>query len=387
MKFSRRLDAFGEEVFASLNAQRRALENQGKTMIDLSVGTPDFAPSQEIVDALLESAKDPNSWKYALHDLPELLDAVCAYYKRRFNVEITPDMVMMVSGTQEGMAHLAMTLVDPGDSVLVPDPCYPIFAGAAHLAGAAPVFYPLTAEHNFLPYLEGIDPHQADEASYMVVSLPANPVGSVATPEFYEELVTFAKEHDLLIVHDNAYSDIIFDGHKGGSFLAYEGALEVGVEFFSLSKSFDVTGARLSFLVGRPDVVAAMRKLRGQLDFGTFIPLQKVAIAALTSDLAPVEQQRLNYQARRDALADGLEAIGWERPNAQGTMFMWAKLPERYENSFDFVQELMEKAGVVVTPGAAFGPEGEGYVRLALVLPPEELACAAAKIGEAGFGA
>ncbi len=221
----------------------------------------------------------------------------------------------------------------------------------------------------------------------MVVSLPANPVGSVATPEFYEELVAFAKAHDLLIVHDNAYSDIIFDGNKGGSFLAYEGAKEVGVEFFSLSKSFDVTGARLSFLVGRPDVVAAMRKLRGQLDFGTFIPLQRVAIAALTSDLGPVEQQRLNYQARRDALADGLEAIGWERPNAQGTMFMWAKLPERYENSFDFVQELMEKAGVVVTPGAAFGPEGEGYVRLALVLPPEELARAAAKIGEAGFGA
>ncbi len=303
-----------KRFFASLNAQRRALEGRGKTMIDLSVGTPDFAPSQEIVDALLESAKDPDSWKYALHDLPELLNAVCAYYKRRFNVEITPDMVMMVSGTQEGMAHLAMTLADPGDSVLVPDPCYPIFAGAAHLAGAAPVFYPLTAEHNFLPYLEGIDPHQADEASYMVVSLPANPVGSVATPEFYEELVAFAKAHDLLIVHDNAYSDIIFDGNKGGSFLAYEGAKEVGVEFFSLSKSFDVAGARLSFLVGRPDVVAAMRKLRGQLDFGTFIPLQRVAIAALTSDLGPVEQQRLNYQARRDALADGLEAIGWERP-------------------------------------------------------------------------
>ncbi len=388
MEFSRRLDAFGDEVFASLNARRRELEAEGRTIVDLSVGTPDFEPPAHVVDALVEAAADPANWKYSLHDTDELLDAVCAYYRRRFGVEITPDMVMMVSGTQEGMGHLALALLDPGDSILVPDPCYPIFAGAAHIAGATPVYYPLTRENGFRPDVSSIDSATADEATYMVVSLPANPVGSVSAEGLYEGIIEFAREHDLLIVHDNAYSDIVFDGPAGGSFLSFPGAVDVGVEFFSLSKSFNVTGARLSFLVGRPDVVAALRKLRGQIDFGTFMPLQKAAIAALEGPLEPVEEQRLAYQGRRDALADGLEAIGWDRPNAKGTMFMWARLPERYAaDSMAFAEELMERAGIIVTPGSSFGPEGEGYVRFALVRPAEELAAAAAAIGEAGFGA
>lgn len=388
MEFSRRLDAFDNEVFASLNARRRELEAQGKTIVDLSVGTPDFEPPAHVVNALVEAASDPANWKYSLHDTDELLEAVCAYYERRFGVKITPDMVMMVSGTQEGMGHLALALLDPGDSILVPDPCYPIFAGAAHIAGATPVYYPLTRENGFRPDVSAIDPAVADAATYMVVSLPANPVGSVSAEGLYEDIIDFAREHDLLIVHDNAYSDIVFDGPAGGSFLSFDGAADVGVEFFSLSKSFNVTGARLSFLVGRPDVVAALRKLRGQIDFGTFLPLQKAAVAALRGPLEPVEEQRLNYQARRDALADGLQTIGWDRPNAKGTMFVWAKLPERFENdSMAFAEELMEKAGVIVTPGASFGPEGEGYVRFALVRPAEELAAAAAAIGAAGFGA
>lgn len=387
MEFSRRLDAFGDEVFASLNARRRALEAAGKPIVDLSVGTPDFEPPAHVMDALVEAAKDPANWKYSLHDTDELLEAVCAYYERRFGVKITPDMVMMVSGTQEGMGHLALALLDPGDSILVPDPCYPIFAGAAHIAGATPVYYPLTRENGFKPDVASIDPEVADKATYMVVSLPANPVGSVGNDELYEGIVEFAREHDLLVVHDNAYSDIVFDGPAGGSFLSFDGAKDVGVEFFSLSKSFNVTGARLSFLVGRPDVVAALRKLRGQIDFGTFLPLQKAAVAALTGPLEPVEAQRLDYQARRDALADGLEAIGWARPSAKGTMFMWARLPERYAgDSTAFVEQLMDATGIIVTPGASFGPEGEGYVRFALVLPPERLAAAAAAIGEAGFG-
>lgn len=388
MEFSRRLDAFDNEVFASLNARRRELEAQGKTIVDLSVGTPDFEPPAHVVNALVDAASDPANWKYSLHDTDELLDAVCAYYERRFGVKITPDMVMMVSGTQEGMGHLALALLDPGDSILVPDPCYPIFAGAAHIAGATPVYYPLTRENGFRPDVSAIDPAVADAATYMVVSLPANPVGSVSAEGLYEDIIDFAREHDLLIVHDNAYSDIVFDGPAGGSFLSFDGAADVGVEFFSLSKSFNVTGARLSFLVGRPDVVTALRKLRGQIDFGTFLPLQKAAVAALRGPLEPVEEQRLNYQARRDALADGLQAVGWDRPNAKGTMFVWAKLPERFENdSMAFAEELMEKAGVIVTPGASFGPEGEGYVRFALVRPAEELAAAAAAIGSAGFGA
>ncbi len=194
----------------------------------------------------------------------------------------------------------------------------------------------------------------------MIVSLPANPVGSVGTPEVYEEIIAFAREHDLLIVHDNAYSDIVFDGEPGGSFLQYPGALEVGVEFFSLSKSFNVTGARIGFLVGREDVVSAFAKLRGQIDFGMFFPIQKAAIACLNGPRDEVEAQRLKYQERRDALCDGLEGLGWERPNAHGSMFVWAKLPGGRTDSMAFCEELMEKAGVVVTPGASFGPRVRG---------------------------
>lgn len=386
MKFSSRLDRFGDEVFAALNNRRVALEAEGRTIYNLSVGTPDFEPYPHVVDAVAQAIQDPQMWKYSLRDLPELKQAVCDYYVRRFGVEgITPDMVCSVNGTQEGVGVFGLAMLDEGDTVLVPDPCYPVFEAGVKIAGGELAYYPLNAEHDFLPYVEGIDPAVADRAKYMIVSLPANPVGSVGTPELYAQIIDFAREHDLLIVHDNAYSDITFDGPRGGSFLQYPGALEVGVEFFSLSKSFNVTGARIGFLVGRPDVVAAFSKLRSQIDFGMYLPLQKAAIAALTGPLDEVEHQRLMYQERRDALCDGLEALGWERPNAHGSMFVWAKLPGGRTDSMAFCEELMEQAGVIVTPGASFGPHGEGYVRMALVLPPDGLRAAVAAIEAAGI--
>ena len=386
MKFSSRLDRFGDEVFAALNNRRVALEAEGRTIYNLSVGTPDFEPYPHVVDAVAQAIQDPQMWKYSLRDLPELKQAVCDYYVRRFGVEgITPDMVCSVNGTQEGVGVFGLAMLDEGDTVLVPDPCYPVFEAGVKIAGGELAYYPLNAEHDFLPYVEGIDPAVADRAKYMIVSLPANPVGSVGTPELYAQIIDFAREHDLLIVHDNAYSDITFDGPRGGSFLQYPGALEVGVEFFSLSKSFNVTGARIGFLVGRPDVVAAFSKLRSQIDFGMYLPLQKAAIAALTGPLDEVEHQRLMYQERRDALCDGLEALGWERPNAHGSMFVWAKLPAGRTDSMAFCEELMERAGVIVTPGASFGPHGEGYVRMALVLPPDGLRAAVAAIEAAGI--
>ena len=236
MQLSKRLDLFGDEVFALLNAKRRELEAQGRRMYDLSVGTPDFQPPQHVVDAFIESARKPESWKYSLHDTPEMLDALCAYYEKRYGVSsITPDMAMSCRGTQEGMAYACAALVDPGDIALIPDPCYPVFQAGTLIAGATPWYYPLTAEHNFLPYVAGIPDDVADRAKYMVVSLPANPVGSVGTPEVYREIIDFAKAHDIVIIHDNAYSDIVYDGPAGGSFLAYEGALDVVVEFFSLN--------------------------------------------------------------------------------------------------------------------------------------------------------
>lgn len=386
MQASQRLDRFGAEVFASLNNKLLALKAQGKTIYNMSVGTPDFKPYDHVVEALTQAAQDPEMWKYALRDLPELKQAVCDYYERRFGVSgITPSMVQSCNGTQEGVGHLGLTLLDPGDTILVPDPCYPVFEAGAKIADAKLEYYPLVAEHNYLPYVAGIDPEVADRAKYMIVSLPANPVGSVGTPEVYEEIIAFAREHDLLIVHDNAYSDIVFDGEPGGSFLQYPGALEVGVEFFSLSKSFNVTGARIGFLVGREDVVSAFAKLRGQIDFGMFFPIQKAAIACLNGPRDEVEAQRLKYQERRDALCDGLEGLGWERPNAHGSMFVWAKLPGGRTDSMAFCEELMEKAGVVVTPGASFGPSGEGHVRMALVLPPDQIALAVEAIRETGL--
>lgn len=386
MQASQRLDRFGAEVFASLNNKLLALKAQGKTIYNMSVGTPDFKPYDHVVEALTQAAQDPEMWKYALRDLPELKQAVCDYYERRFGVSgITPSMVQSCNGTQEGVGHLGLALLDPGDTILVPDPCYPVFDAGAKIADAKLEYYPLVAEHNYLPYVAGIDPEVADRAKYMIVSLPANPVGSVGTPEVYEEIIAFAREHDLLIVHDNAYSDIVFDGEPGGSFLQYPGALEVGVEFFSLSKSFNVTGARIGFLVGREDVVSAFAKLRGQIDFGMFFPIQKAAIACLNGPRDEVEAQRLKYQERRDALCDGLEGLGWERPNAHGSMFVWAKLPGGRTDSMAFCEELMEKAGVVVTPGASFGPSGEGHVRMALVLPPDQIALAVEAIREAGL--
>lgn len=386
MQVSQRLDRFGAEVFASLNNKLLALKAQGKTIYNMSVGTPDFKPYDHVVEALTKAAQDPEMWKYALRDLPELKQAVCDYYERRFGVSgITPSMVQSCNGTQEGVGHLGLALLDPGDTILVPDPCYPVFEAGAKIAGAKLEYYPLVAEHNYLPYVAGIDPEVADRAKYMIVSLPANPVGSVGTPEVYEEIIAFAREHDLLIVHDNAYSDIVFDGEPGGSFLQYPGALEVGVEFFSLSKSFNVTGARIGFLVGREDVVSAFAKLRSQIDFGMFFPIQKAAIACLNGPRDEVEAQRLKYQERRDALCDGLEGLGWERPNAHGSMFVWARLPGGRTDSMAFCEELMEKAGVVVTPGASFGPSGEGHVRMALVLPPDQIALAVEAIREAGL--
>ncbi len=373
MKFASRLDHFGEEIFASLNEKKLELERQGKEIYNLSIGTPDFEPGQHIIDALVDSAKDPASWKYSLRDLPELGQAVCDYYLRRFGVEINPDQVMSCYGTQEGVGHLALALLDPEDTILLPDPCYPVFQAGALLAQAQPWYYPLTKEHGFRIHLEDIPEDVARRAKVMIVSFPANPVGSTATPKMYEELVSWAKKYDVLIVHDNAYSDIIFEGGPGNSFFHTPGAREVGVEFFSLSKSFNVTGARISFLIGRKDVVDAVRMLRSQIDFGMFLPIQRAAIAALSGPADRVKEQCRDYEKRRDALCRGAREIGWEIPDSGGSMFVWAPVPPSYSTSMEFCLDLLNKAGVLCTPGSSFGPHGEGYVRFALVLPPEQI--------------
>ena len=386
MEFSHRLDLFGPEIFAALNDKKVALEAEGRRLFNLSVGTPDFAPADHIKQALIDAARDNENWKYSLRDLPELLDAVCSYYKRRFDVDtITPDKVMSFSGSQDGIGHLGLALCNDGDVVLLPDPCYPVFMTGSKLGGADPWYYKLTKENHFLPDVTAIPEEVARKAKFMLVSLPANPVGSIGTPELYAQLVDFCRKYDILLVHDNAYSDITFDGAHGGSIFNTPGAEECAVEFFSLSKSFNVTGARISFLVGRPDVIAACKKLRTQIDFGMFLPVQKAAIAALTGPLDSVKRQCGEYQARRDALCGGLRSIGWNVPDSHGSMFVWAPLPTGYTDSMAFCLELIDKAGVICTPGFRFGPSGEGYVRFALTLPVERIREAVASIAASGM--
>ena len=379
------MDRFGDEIFAALNVKKVELEAAGRTVYNLSVGTPDFETPEHIRRAASDAAMDSRNWRYSLRDIPELLDAVCDYYRKRFGVAITPDQVASCNGSQEGIGHIGMVLCDEGDTVLLPTPCYPVFISGAKMAGAKAWYYPMTKENGFLPRVADIPEDVARRAKYMIVSLPANPVGSVGTPEVYGQIVAFAKKYDVLIIHDNAYSDIIFDGVEGHSFFNTPGAMDVGVEFFSLSKSFNVTGARISFLVGRSDVVAAFRKLRSQIDFGMFLPVQQAAIAALTGPLDSVAAQKQMYQDRRDALCQGLRSIGWQVPDSHGSMFVWAPLPEGYTDSMDFCLKLVEQCGVLCTPGCSFGPMGEGYVRFALTLPPEKIRLAAAQIRESGI--
>ena len=368
MKFADRLDKFGAEIFAALNEKKIQCEAKGQKIYNFSVGTPDFPVPEHIKNALIEAATDPVNWKYSLRDLPEMLQAVCEYFNKRYGVSgITPDMVMSCYGTQEGCGHLCLALLNKGDTILLPDPCYPVFQAGAFLAEADPYYYPLTKDNDFLPDVNSIPEDIAKKAKVMIVSLPANPVGSIAREGIYDEIIAWAKKYDVVIIHDNAYSDIIFDGQTGNSFLKYDGAANVGAEFFSLSKSFDVTGARISFLVGRKDIVAAVKKLRSQIDFGMFIPIQKAAIAALTGPLDSVNAQKKVYQERRDALCGGARNIGWNIPDAKGSMFVWAPVPEGHGTSMEFCMELLEKTGVLCTPGSSFGPSGEGYVRMALV--------------------
>ena len=386
MEFSHRLELFGPEIFAALNDKKVALEAQGRHLYNLSVGTPDFAPAPHIKQALIDAAQDDENWKYSLRDLPEMLQAVCAYYQRRFGVAgLTPDEVMSFSGSQDGIGHLGLALCNDGDVVLLPDPCYPVFMTGTMLGGAKPWYYRLTKENRFFPDVRAIPEEVARQAKLMLVSLPANPVGSVGTPELYAELVDFCRTYDILLVHDNAYSDIIFDGVHGGSIFNTPGAAQCAVEFFSLSKSFNVTGARISFLVGRADVIAACKKLRTQIDFGMFIPIQKAAIAALTGPLDSVRAQCAEYQRRRDALCGGLRGIGWDVPDSHGSMFVWAPVPAGYASSMDFCLQLIEKAGVICTPGSSFGPSGEGYVRFALTMPVQRIEQAVAAIAASGM--
>lgn len=384
LNVAQRMEEFQPGIFNVLDERRQQRLAQGLPVYNLSIGTPDFLPEPHVVQALAQAASQPTNYRYSLTELPELVEAVQHWYLRRYGVELEPDELMSIYGSQEGLTHIGWALCDPGDVVLVPDPGYPIFEMGPALCGAEIVHYPLKEENGYLPDLDGIEPELADQAKMMVVSYPANPVCVTAPDEFYHKLIAFAKAHNIIILHDNAYSDIIFDGRVGKSFLAYEGAKEVGVEYNSLSKTYNLTGARISFVLGNRQIIQTFRRLRSQIDYGIFLPVQYAAIAALNGPQDSVARNRAEYQARRDALCGGLRSIGWNVPDSQGSMFVWAPLPKGYHNSVDFCFELLERSGLLCTPGSAFGELGEGHVRFALVQPVpvmQEIVAAVAKSG------
>lgn len=385
LKFADRMKDFEEGIFQVLNEKKNERLAQGKKVYNLSVGTPDFKPAEHIVDAVVKAAQKPENYKYSLADLPELTQSVINRFRKRYGVELKPDEIMSVYGSQEGITHIGMTLCNPGDGVLMPNPGYPIFAIGPSLAGAKLIPYDLTKENGYLPDLDAMGSEFLKGIKFMVVSYPLNPVCKTAPKSFYEKLVPWAREKNIVIIHDNAYSDIIYDNREGISILSIPGAKDICVEFYSLSKSYNYTGARMSFLVGNKEIVAHFKKLRSQIDYGIFYPVQYGAIAALNGPDDMIREQCAQYQKRRDALCGGLRSIGWNIQDSEGTMFAWGAIPEKYgEDDVAFVMELMEKSGVLCTPGSSFGTLGKGHVRFALTLPVEVIEEAVEAVKNAG---
>ena len=386
MQFAKRMDYFKPGIFSVLAQMRAEREAQGLPVIDLSVGTPNIPPDQHIVDALVRSAKDKDNYAYAINDTDRLAQAVAQWYARRYGVALDPaSEVTSLLGSQDGLAHIAFTAIDEGDTILVPDPCYPIFQDGPVLAGARPYRMPQRKENGYLIDVREIPEDVARRAKMMIFSYPNNPTASVAPDSLYRDVIAFARRYDIIVVHDNSYSELVFDGGTCGSFLRFPGAREVGIEFNSLSKTYGLAGARIGFAVGNPGVIGMLKALKSNIDYGMFLPLQDAAIAAVLGPQDCVATTRAAYQTRRDLLVDGLNAIGWPVQKSPATMFLWARLPKGYTDSFAFTRELLQTSGVLMTPGTAFGAQGEGHVRIALVADREELDTAIQMIEKSGI--
>lgn len=381
MKSAERMKYFRPSVFSRLDEEKRRLQEKGEKIIDFSIGSPDIAPAPHIMEALLKAAEDPANYRYAIHDLPRLQQAITDWYRRRYDVELDPcSEVITLQGSQEALANIALTLCDPGDIVLVPDPYYPIFAQGPKLAGADVRFMPMKEENDFLIRFDEISEEVAKKAVLMIVSYPNNPTGAVADDRFYTELIAFAKRWDIAVLHDNAYSELVFDGKRGKSFLSYPGAKDVGVELNSFSKTYGMAGARLGVCVGNRELIAGYHRLKSNMDYGIFLPVQQAGIAALEADQNCVVTTRKAYEHRRDLLVRRFGEAGWViRPSA-ATMFVWARIPDAFADSEQFALSLLAECGIVVTPGTEFGAEGRRHVRIALVISDEQIEEAAQRL-------
>ncbi len=386
MQFSTKLAAYEKSIFAELAVLKHRLLARGVDVIDLSIGSPDLAPAPHITRALADAALDPANYRYAVHDRPQLMRAVADWYQRRFAVALDPDtQITSLLGSQDGLAHIAQALLDVDSTVLTPDPGYPIFSIGPELGGMRVERMPQMRGNGYLIDLDAIPEEQAKRARLMIVSYPNNPTAAVAPPSFYRELVDFAKRYDIAVVHDNAYSELTFDGYTCGSFLQTEGATDIGIEFNSLSKTYSFAGARVGFALGNAKMIGLLRSLKSNFDFGVFLPIQIAAEAALNGPQDSVGTMRATYQQRRDILCDGLSAAGWAVEKPKATMFVWARIPAGYADASTFATEVAERTGIIVVPGTAFGAQGEGHVRMALVQPDSAMREVVRRMSQSGL--
>jgi LL-diaminopimelate aminotransferase len=383
VRFSQRVQSLPPYLFAGIEAKIAERKAAGRDVISLGIGDPDLPTPAHIVSALAQCAADPTTHRYpSNHGEPAFREAVAAFYATRFGVHLDVDSeIVPLLGAKEGIAHVCLALLDPGDVALAADPGYPVYVTGPMLADGAAIPLPLNADLGFQPDLEGVAARDLERAKMIFVSYPNNPTGAVIEDDFFARLVTFARQHDLVVVHDNAYADITYDGYVAPSFLQTPGAREVGVEMFSLSKSYNMTGWRSGAVVGNPDVVDAFWRLKTNLDSGMFAAVQRASVAALTGSQQCVADMCAVYQRRRDLLVEALRAIGMQVTPPKGTIYLWVRVPDGY-TSATFTEQVLEQADVVVTPGAAYGLCGEGYVRLSLTVPDERLQEAVHRIEE-----
>lgn len=379
-----RLKALPPYLFVELDRAKRKLEEQGLDVIDLGVGDPDLPTPPHVIQRLQTAAEDPANHRYSFTEgLMPLRQAICDWYQRRFNVTLDPATeALPLLGSKEGIAHLPLALVNPGEMVLVPDPCYPPYRSGVIFAGAEVSSMPLEADNQFLPDVGAISQLAARRAKLMFLNYPNNPTAAIATEACFQEAIQLAKEYQILIAHDAAYSEIAFEGLQPLSFLQLPEAKEAGVEFHSLSKTYNMTGWRVGWVCGNAKAIAALTQLKTNLDSGIFQAVQWAAIEALTGSQDHLAQAVATYQQRRDVVVEGLAQAGWQIPKPQATFYIWAPVP-REGSSIEFAARILEQAHVVLTPGTGFGSHGEGFVRMALTVPTERLKEAVERITKA----
>jgi LL-diaminopimelate aminotransferase len=374
MRLAKRIEKLPPYLFAEISRKIAEKRAQGVDVVSFAVGDPDIPTPSHVIDALCQAARDPVNHRYPETDgLPDLRRAIARWYEQRFDVSLDPDReVLPLIGSKEGIGHIALCFIDPGDLALVPDPGYPVYSVGTMFAGGDCYFMPLTEENDFLPDLEAIPEAVARRAKLMWISYPNNPTGAVAELDFFERVVRFAQKHDIAVCHDAPYTEVAFDGYRPASFLQAAGAREVGVEFHSFSKSYNMTGWRIGMVVGNATMVDALMRVKSNLDSGIPQAIQRMAIAAFEGPQDCIAEHNAVYQRRRDRLVAALARMGLGVRPPKASLYIWARLPEGH-SSLEFASRLLDDIGVVVTPGIGYGPHGEGYVRLSLTIPDEQM--------------